>query len=149
MQAADLLVVAWALGMFVSDMSTRRIPNLLSLGAAACALVFLVVTGKAVLGGEWQSVLLGLALGLALTLPAYLMRWLGGGDVKLILAIGCLGGLHAVLVSFVVAGFLAGATAIAWLALQPYYGRSIGVKRWLPFGAALSVGLIAAVGFKA
>lgn len=143
---AEWLVAGWVLITLVSDLLYRRIPNLLSIGAALFALLYLLLSGHAVLGATWQSVLLGTLLGLGLTLPAYGMRWLGAGDVKLMLAIGLLGGLHIVVFSFVVAGLLAGAAALAWLYLARFYRIALPPKRWLPFGAALLLGLLPAIG---
>jgi Flp pilus assembly protein protease CpaA len=146
--AAHLLVIAWALGITLSDALRRRIPNLFSLGAIAGGLIYLISTGHAVLNANWLDVLLGLLLALLLTLPAYLMRWLGAGDVKLLLAIASLGGWKVVLSSFAVAGILGGISALAVMQYAAYFGYSPANKRWLPFGAMLAVGLIASMGFK-
>lgn len=146
MHAIQWLVTSWALAMIISDISARRIPNLFSLGGTLFAFVYLAATGDAALGGGWLGVGAGVLLSLLLTLPAYLLRWLGAGDVKLLFAIAALGGWQAVLLSFAVAGLLAGAIAAVWPIIAPYFGYSITNKRWLPFGAALSVGLLVAIG---
>lgn len=98
------------------------------------------------LGAEWQSAVLTACLSLVLTVPAYLAGWLGAGDVKLLFAIGLLAGWKIALFSFVVAGLIAGLAAIAFLILTRYFGWSVSRKRWLPFGAALSLGLLLAIG---
>jgi prepilin peptidase CpaA len=149
MRTAILPVIAWGLAVLVTDLAVRRIPNLYSLGAAVVGLVFLVYTGEAVLGGNWIAVLLGAGLALVLTLPGYLAHWLGAGDVKLLFAIALLGGWQAVLVSFAVAGLLGGLLAGAALLLQRYTGRPLPKRRWLPFGAALALGLLVAIGIEA
>ena len=144
--AIQWLVTSWALAMIISDISARRIPNLFSLGGAVLAIVYLAATGDAVLGGGWLDVGIGVLLSLLLTLPAYMLRWLGGGDVKLLFAIAVLGGWQAVLVSFAIGGLLAGAIAVVWPMIVPYFGYSLTSKRWLPFGAALSAGLLVVIG---
>ena len=149
MRMAILPVIAWGLAVLVTDLAVRRIPNLYSLGAAVVGLAFLAYTGEAVLGGSWVAVLLGTGLALVLTLPGYLAHWLGAGDVKLLFAIALLGGWQAVLVSFVVAGLLGGLLAWAALLLQRYAGRPLPARRWLPFGAALALGLLVAIGIEA
>jgi len=69
----------------VTDLRTRRIPNVLTFSAAAAAVVFHGVnTGLAGIGHS----LSGLAVGLVLFLPLFALRGLGGGDVKLLAALG-------------------------------------------------------------
>lgn len=145
MRAAEWLVVAWCLAVLVTDLWVRRIPNLYSMAAAALALGFLAYTGASVLGAGWQAVLLGAAIALALTLPGYFAGWLGAGDVKLLFAIGLLGGWKAVLVSFAVAGLLGGIVALAVLTLTRYSGHMMTTRKWVPFGAALAIGFMVAV----
>lgn len=67
------------------DLRTRRIPNWLTFGAAAAALVFHAVTGGA--SGAAQS-LGGWATGAALLILPYALGGMGAGDVKLIGALG-------------------------------------------------------------
>jgi prepilin peptidase CpaA len=68
-----------------TDLVSRRIPNWLTFGAALVALgYFAVVDGWAGLG--WSAA--GWALGVAVWLPLFLLRGLGGGDIKLLAALG-------------------------------------------------------------
>ena len=128
---------------------SRRIPNVFSLGAIVAGLTYLAYAGNALLSGTWLDVLLGVLLALLLTLPAYIMRWLGAGDVKLLLAIASLGGWEAVITSFAVAGLLCGISALIVVQYAIYTGRSPESKRWLPFGAMLATGLIISIGVRA
>lgn len=148
MQASHWLVVAWALGITLSDLTSRRIPNALSLGAILGGLGYLAYMGHAVLVGGWIDILLGVLLALLLTLPAYLLRWLGAGDAKLLLAIAALGGWQYVLTSFAVAGLISGVTTLAMLQYSTYSGRNLAAGRWIPFGAMLATGLIASMGIQ-
>lgn len=148
MLAVQSLAIAWALGIALSDLTARRIPNVLSLGACAGGLIFLAFSGHAMLGADGLAVLLGVVLAVLLTLPAYIMRWLGAGDVKLLLAIGILGGWKSALGSFAIAGLLGGIAAVAVLQYAAYSGRSPSAKRWLPFGAMLASGFIVSIGVK-
>ena len=147
-QASHWLIVAWALGITLSDLASRRIPNVFSLGAILGGLGYLAYTGQALLAGDWLDVLLGMLLALLLTLPAYLLRWLGAGDAKLLLAIAALGGWQYVLTSFAIAGLLSGVTTLAMLQYSTYSGRNLAAGRWIPFGAMLTVGLIASMGVR-
>ena len=69
----------------VTDVRTRRIPNVLTFGAAALAIVFHVTTAG--LAGL-QTGVLGWLVGTALFLPFFLLGGMGGGDVKLLAALG-------------------------------------------------------------
>jgi prepilin peptidase CpaA len=79
------IAVAVALTAAVCDLRTRRIPNLLTFGGTATALAF-----HAFVGGPagLSMCLAGWVLGIALFFPFFAMRGLGGGDVKLLGALG-------------------------------------------------------------
>lgn len=69
----------------VSDLRTRRIPNVLTLSAAGGALLF---HGAA---GGWSAAgwsLGGLLVGALLFFPVFALRGMGAGDVKLLAAVG-------------------------------------------------------------
>lgn len=69
----------------ITDLKSRRIPNVLTLGAAAGAFgLYLARDGWH--GLAWS--LGGWAVGLAMFLPLFLLRGIGGGDVKLLAALG-------------------------------------------------------------
>ena len=67
------------------DLRNRRIPNYLTFGSAALALVYALATAG------WSGLGVGIGgwiLGVALFSPFFLLRGMGGGDVKLLAAIG-------------------------------------------------------------
>ncbi len=73
-----LLAAAW------SDYRLRRIPNALTVSGLAIALGF-----RALLGWEpFIDGLVGALLALVLTLPFLMLGVMGGGDAKLLMAIG-------------------------------------------------------------
>ena len=145
MTIAEMIVVAWCLAVAVTDLHARRIPNILTLGMCLVALCWLLVSGHSLLDTSIQSAMLGAAISLLLTLPAYAARLLGAGDVKLLLAIALVGGHYLMLFAFVMAALLAVGFGIAYLFIVRFRGHTITRRRWLPFGAALSVGLLVAV----
>jgi prepilin peptidase CpaA len=145
MRAAEWLVVAWSLAVLVTDLSVRRIPNILSLGAMAVALGVLAYSGHSLLGATWPSMLMGVVLALALTLPGYFAHWLGAGDIKLLVAIALLSGWETVLISFTVGALLGGLVVLALMMVARYSGQSLSSRRWVPLGAALSLGLLLAL----
>jgi prepilin peptidase CpaA len=109
-----MVAVVVALLASVTDLRSRRIPNWLTFGAAAAAVVAqAATTGLPGVG----SAAAGWAVGLALFLPLFLLRGMGGGDVKLLAALGaCLGPATAVwlaLWSAVAGGVLALGVSVA------------------------------------
>lgn len=151
------LVALWVLVCGGYDMAQRRIPNSLTFGAQAAALAVYVVTGQGWLGLSLTAGMAGWASALAITLPGYLFKKLGAGDVKLFAAIGLLGGVDGVLSTFVVAGLLAGMTALLWMAAYRWFPLlSVPLSRlgifiealpspkgkFLPFGSALAAGFL-------
>jgi prepilin peptidase CpaA len=81
----QMAALAVALGGCLTDLKTRRIPNVLTFGAAAGAFGFhLADTGWAGLG--WSVA--GWLVGAAFFFPLFALRGLGAGDVKLVAALG-------------------------------------------------------------
>jgi prepilin peptidase CpaA len=77
--------VSVALAACFTDLKSRRVPNLLTFGATLAALVWGMAHGG-LAGLGWAAA--GWAAGLAVFLPFFLLRGIGGGDVKLVAAIG-------------------------------------------------------------
>ena len=69
----------------VTDVRSRRIPNVLTLGAAAAALAYHTAANGAVGAASAGA---GWIVGTLLFLPFFLLRGMGAGDVKLLAAIG-------------------------------------------------------------
>ncbi|WP_341326134.1 prepilin peptidase [Methylotuvimicrobium sp. KM2] len=159
--SAPICILAlWAVACGLYDLIRRRLPNSLTLGAQVAVLAAYAVTGEGWLELPLSSALAGWVLALVMTMPGYVFKKLGAGDVKLFTAMGLFGGVDAVLITFVVAGLLSGVTVILWLAayrgfflLSPLLARlglsCAGVPepkgRFLPFGAALAVGFLVAL----
>jgi len=82
---SDVVVLAIGLVACVTDFRSRRIPNVLTFGAAAAAFVSWALAGG--LSGLAFS-LAGCLVGCLLFLPWFLLRGMGAGDVKLLAALG-------------------------------------------------------------
>ncbi|MBI4905307.1 MAG: prepilin peptidase [Acidobacteria bacterium] len=107
---ASLVIVA-----AYSDVRTRLIPNaLVSAGAIAGVSLNLWLYGW---HGLLQS-LLGLVVGFAVFLLPFLLQGTGGGDVKLMAAIGSLAGPMNTLVIFVLVAVSGGVMAIGLLLIK-------------------------------
>jgi prepilin peptidase CpaA len=99
----------------ISDCRSYKIPNWLTFGGSAFALMYsTVVPFSPQLGFGWA--LGGLALGLSLMLPLYMLRMMGAGDVKLMAMVGAFLGMthtfYAVLFVLVSGGLAALAFAL-------------------------------------
>ena len=109
------LAIALALVACLTDLKSRRIPNALTFGAAIAAFA---LHGLVPGAGGFVFSATGWLVGIALFFPFFALRGLGGGDVKLLGAIGaCLGG-SAVLLVGVYAAAAGGVLAVfvAWRA---------------------------------
>jgi prepilin peptidase CpaA len=93
----------------VSDARSRRIPNVIVAAIALGGLVFSMATLSPLPGLRFAGG--GLATGLAIWMPFYVIRWMGAGDVKLAAAVGAwlgaVGVAHASLVAAIVGGGIA------------------------------------------
>ena len=146
MTIAEMIVIAWSLTVGLTDIYTRRIPNMLTLGFCLVAILWLLVTGHSILNASWQSVLLATFISQLFTVPAYAAHLLGAGDAKLLLAIALLSGKDITLTSFVIASILAVIYCVSNRLIARLNARRINSGRWFPFGAALSIGLVCAIG---
>ncbi len=91
------------------DAATRRIPNILTYTALLLGLVLNLIVGPLLdhlelgyastwLGSPgWRESLLALGVAAAIGIPSFMLRGLGGGDVKLLGAVGVLVGLSTFL----------------------------------------------------
>ena len=158
------VVLAFVVTAAVSDLRWRRIPRWLTLSGLVCGLVY-----HAVFGGIVTAVVatfLGFAAGLAL----FQLGAIGGGDVKLIAALGAMLGLSHWVVAMEVSVFASALIALIQAAARGVLRQTIAgvgdLVRWLitsgakkhplihvgntaklraPFGAAAALGTIIAV----
>ena len=126
MTTAAWAAVALALAACVFDLRTRRIPNALTFGAALAAFLFHGLFFG--IGGFGMSVA-GWAVGLVLFLPLFLLRGMGGGDLKLLAALGAWVGPGAVIWVALFAGVAGGVFALA-LALARGYTKQAFANVW-------------------
>ena len=111
----SFVLLTWLALCAAQDAREKHIANGLTLGAGALALAWLLWSGTTWLGAEAQQGGWALLLALGFTLPGYSMKRLGGGDVKLMAALGlATDGMH-VLGTFIGAGL----ASVFWLLLAP------------------------------
>lgn len=122
----ELVALVVAVAACVTDLRSRRIPNGLTFGAAAAALAYGLVSGG-LHGLGWAVA--GWTAGLAVFLPFFLLRGLGGGDVKLMAALGAwLGPMSAVWVGLF--GAIAGGPLALIMAASGGYTRRAFSNLW-------------------
>ncbi len=99
-----LVVIAAA-----SDIRTRRIPNVLTVCAFLVALALRSFLGA----GTLLDGLQGAGLALVLVLPLFALGAVGGGDVKLLIAVGAFIGPSGLLITLLATAIAGGVLAIA------------------------------------
>jgi len=104
------------------DLATRRIPNLLTLGAAACGVSFHVYA-SGLPGVRYAG--MGWVLGLLLFFVPFALRGLGGGDVKLMAALGAWLGPRDVFWAAMYTGVAGGVLALALAVYTGYLGTAL------------------------
>lgn len=105
----------------VLDFRTRRVPNWLTAGGVVVGL------GLHVFLDGWGGLkfsLLGLGLGFVIFLPLFALRGMGGGDVKLMAAIGAMAGVTNTFVIFILTAVLGGVLAMGMLLWKGGMGRT-------------------------
>ena len=104
------------------DLQTRRIPNELLIIGLAVALTWQMTAGG------WSGVANGLAgfgVGLGLMLPGWILRFTGGGDVKLLAVVGAFVGSQTACYAFALSIIIGAVIAIG-----------VSVHAWAARGAA-------------
>jgi len=122
----EWLAVATALVACATDVATRRVPNLLTFGAALLGAAVHValggLPGLAVAASGWT-------LGLLLFLPVFALKGLGGGDVKLLAAFGAFVGPRLVIWSGLYGAIAGGVLAVALTLSRGVLRRTLGNLR--------------------
>lgn len=109
LEPAMLLCLGWAAW---TDLRELRIPNWLTLAGVTVALGLRLLPGGPTLGDG----LLGAAVGLAFGLACFALGVLGGGDAKLLAAVGAFVGLDGIVGALLVTTFTGALIALvkAW-----------------------------------
>ena len=127
--AAIVAVLGFVMLCVLSDVRTRRIPNALSLAGALVGLVLnLQHAGAAGLAAS----ALGLGLAVAVLFAPFAAGGIGGGDVKMMGALGAMLGPHLVVSGLLIGVLLGGVHAAVYAARRGLLRRTLsGVTRRL------------------
>lgn len=112
----------------VHDVRTYRIPNWLTGGGLAFALVYTAVVPPTY-NASWTWAPAGMLLGFATLLPLYLLRAMGAGDVKLMAMTGAFLGLQGTVFALLFTFVAAGLAAFAYAAWHGVTRRMLGNTR--------------------
>lgn len=126
-EARAVLALVVAVVATVYDVRSRRIPNALTFGAAAAALIYGMFDGG--FGGLFQAAG-GWVVGAALFFPIFVLGGIGAGDVKLLAALGAwIGPIEAVWLA-IFASMAGGVSALLVAAAHGYLRRAFS-NIWL------------------
>lgn len=164
------LLIILVLFAVYTDIRYRKIHNALTFPAVLYGLAISFFYGPEV----FTASLKGFGLGLVCLLPFFLLGGIGGGDVKLLAAIGAVGGYPFILRAIVYMAFLGGVMAFLALVWKKSARESIGdlsglvmtlaiffkhpaaspdppdgdMKLTIPYGVAIGAGSLMAVFIK-
>ena len=144
-----LLCLVVAVAATAEDLWRRRVSNVITVGAFVAGLATqswlfgLEGTGSALLGGVY---------GFMVFLIFYLLGGMGGGDIKLMAALGTIVGDEKIWLAAVLTGilgalmallYLAGRRAWQWLGHAPQQGESVPARKaYIPYAPAISLGML-------
>jgi len=147
----SVVLLLWLTLCAAQDARQRHIGNSLTLGVGGLALVYLLSTGHTWLGADMTQAGWALLLALALSLPGYILKRFGAGDVKLMTALALATDGTVLLGAFIGAAL----SSVLWIVLVPklwlhmhqglrehlrYLGPSLSKK--LPFAPFVLIGTI-------
>lgn len=110
MSVLDVTLFAVVLAGVWTDIRSRRIPNGLTVVALLTALALRALVGAAAL----LDGVFGAGLALVLLLPLFALGGVGGGDAKLLVAVGAFLGPMAFLVALLATAIAGGLMSLAW-----------------------------------
>lgn len=126
----------------VIDYRTLRIPNWITLPAIVYGLAYNATHATSVTAGL-ATAGFGLAAGLLLLLPLYVLRVMGAGDVKLMAAIGAFLGAGPTLTAALFVFIAGGLAAVAFALSRGAAGRFVANLRFILMGLLLPGGGLA------
>ncbi|MEX5663564.1 prepilin peptidase [Pseudomonas fluorescens] len=147
----SVVLLIWLTLCAAQDARQRRIGNSLTLGVGGLALVYLLITRNTWLGADMAQAGWALLLALALTLPGYILKRFGAGDVKLMTALALATNGTVLLGAFIGAAV----SSVIWLLLAPKLWPHMGqglrehlrylaptLSKKLPFAPFVLIGTI-------
>ena len=148
--AASAVLVIFLAVIIATDLARRRIPNAATFPAMIVGLALAALDSFPGSFGERGLVdhAAALVLAFVLTFPLYTLGAMKAGDVKLLMAIGSLGGTVFLFYAAVYGALLGGLFALVYIAVQRLArGRPLreALRSYMPYGVALGLGAFVAL----
>ncbi len=118
----EILLAALVIPAAAFDLRTRRIPNWLCAAGLLSGFVCQIALS------QWsgaRDAALGASLALLIYLPLFALRAMGGGDVKLMVAVGSLAGPKSWIAIFLITAIVGGVIALVMIAVKGRIGRTL------------------------
>lgn len=148
------LLTVFLIGIFFFDLTRYLIPNWIVATLLALWPAMLLVTPEWPEGLViWQSVAVALAV-FVFGILVFVMRWAGGGDVKLLAVLGLWTGTHSIAEFLIFTGLLGGVLVVVCLLLRPVAGRFVPAEKAaslprvlcedepVPYGVAITIAFL-------
>lgn len=140
------------LAAFYLDATRYLIPNWLNTMVILLYVVFVLSSPVAI---GWLSGIYAFILVFIVGFPIFFFRLMGGGDVKLLIALALWCGLSETLAEFVIyTGLLGGVLSVALLSIRPFAawlcaksGKDITIPKILTYGQDIPYGLAITTAF--
>lgn len=136
MEFSFIVLVGVLVAAVVYDLFYKRIPNWLTLGAAVLGLGLNATINGVV---TFANCFLGLLVAAAIGWSFWAARMIGGGDHKLLLAVGAFVGYPLILPVSVAVGLAGGVQAVLWIIIKRHSWRGVPI----PYSLAIAVGTLA------
>ncbi|MBN1288948.1 MAG: prepilin peptidase [Actinobacteria bacterium] len=123
--ATFVTLIVFCTAVVISDIRTRKVPNALNIiGFGAGIMVGLLK------GGAFQLVnsILGALLGLGILLIPFLLKMVGGGDVKFLAAAGAITGWRLLCISFLAGAVMGGFLGFTVIVINPHARKRAIIK---------------------
>ena len=132
----DVVLLVVLIPSLYYDLVQSRIPNFLTLSGMVFGILAAFLLGSP---GQIQGHLFGLVLGFGFFYILYLFGWVGGGDVKLMGAIGSLKGVVFLINVLIYTSILGGLIALLFLGKALFKKEKIRHLK-VPYGTAICLG---------
>lgn len=120
--SVQLLLAALVIVAAVTDLRSRKVPNWLTISGLALGIALNLFLYAST--GLWLS-LKGAGLALLIYLPLYMLRGVGGGDVKMMAAIGAIAGPLSWMEILLLTALFGGLFALVILVIKHRLGQTI------------------------
>ena len=155
----NAILVGFVVWVTYTDWRWRRIPNGVTYPAMLAGLILgalEALPGEVFVRGFADHVA-GLIVAFAVSYPFYAGGGLKAGDGKLLMAVGALRGLNFLLFAAVYGAIIGGVIAVGFIVARRFARPVAGappntlsrvLKTWIPYGVALGLGALLALGLE-